>query len=259
MEPSIVLRLDTWQLILILLALMIISIMIGLIVGKKFHKESQVDTTILGSLLTLLGLLLAFTFSMAINYHGMRKDVIIQEANDIGTAILRADLYRDNERNLLRAEFKKYVDARVDYFNAGTDLEKVVAAQKLSVEIQQQLWDHATKFSKDSGYVIASMQMIPALNSMIDITTTRQYGNFVHLPDTITYLLFLLSCVCSFYIGYMFVGKKRFDWVMAMIFCLLTSLVVFVIFDLDRPRRGFIKLDQMNNAIVELKQMFPEK
>jgi len=259
MEPSIVLRLDTWQLILILLALMIISIMIGLMVGKKFHKESQVDTTILGSLLTLLGLLLAFTFSMAINYHGMRKDVIIQEANDIGTAILRADLYRDNERNLLRAEFKKYVDARVDYFNAGTDLEKVVAAQKLSVEIQQQLWDHATKFSKDSGYVIASMQMIPALNSMIDITTTRQYGNFVHLPDTITYLLFLLSCVCSFYIGYMFVGKKRFDWVMAMIFCLLTSLVVFVIFDLDRPRRGFIKLDQMNNAIVELKQMFPEK
>jgi hypothetical protein len=259
MEPSIVLRLDTWQLILILLALMIISIMIGLMVGKKFHKESQVDTTILGSLLTLLGLLLAFTFSMAINYHGMRKDVIVQEANDIGTAILRADLYRDNERNLLRAEFKKYVDARVDYFNAGTDLEKVVAAQKLSVEIQQQLWDHATKFSKDSGYVIASMQMIPALNSMIDITTTRQYGNFVHLPDTITYLLFLLSCVCSFYIGYMFVGKKRFDWVMAMIFCLLTSLVVFVIFDLDRPRRGFIKLDQMNNAIVELKQMFPEK
>jgi len=259
MEPSIVLRLDTWQLILILLALMIISIMLGLMVGKKFHKESQVDTTILGSLLTLLGLLLAFTFSMAINYHGMRKDVIIQEANDIGTAILRADLYRDNERNLLRAEFKKYVDARVDYFNAGTDLEKVVAAQKLSVEIQQQLWDHATKFSKDSGYVIASMQMIPALNSMIDITTTRQYGNFVHLPDTITYLLFLLSCVCSFYIGYMFVGKKRFDWVMAMIFCLLTSLVVFVIFDLDRPRRGFIKLDQMNNAIVELKQMFPEK
>ena len=259
MQPSIVLRLDTWQLILILLALMIISIMLGLMVGKKFHKESQVDTTILGSLLTLLGLLLAFTFSMAINYHGMRKDVIIQEANDIGTAILRADLYRDNERNLLRAEFKKYVDARVDYFNAGTDLEKVMVSQKLSVEIQQQLWDHATKFSKDSGYVIASMQMIPALNSMIDITTTRQYGNFVHLPDTITYLLFLLSCVCSFYIGYMFVGKKRFDWVMAMIFCLLTSLVVFVIFDLDRPRRGFIKLDQMNNAIVELKQMFPEK
>ena len=259
MQPSIVLRLDTWQLILILLALMIISIMIGLMAGKKFHKESQVDTTILGSLLTLLGLLLAFTFSMAINYHGMRKDVIIQEANDIGTAILRADLYRDNERNLLRAEFKKYVDARVDYFNAGTDLEKVMTSQKLSGEIQQQLWDHATQFSKDSGYVIASMQMIPALNSMIDITTTRQYGNFVHLPDTITYLLFLLSCVCSFYIGYMFVGKKKFDWVMAMIFCLLTSLVVFVIFDLDRPRRGFIKLDQMNNAIVELKQMFPAK
>ena len=144
MQPSILLRLDTWQLMLILFALMIMSIIVGLKAGKKFYRESQFDNTILGSLFTLLGLLLAFTFSMAINYHDMRKDIIIEEANDIGTAILRADLYRENERNLLREEFKKYVDARVDYFNAGMDLEKVMAAQKLSIDIQQQLWDHAT-------------------------------------------------------------------------------------------------------------------
>ena len=101
--------------------------------------------------------------------------------------------------------------------------------------------------------------MIPALNNMIDITTTRLYGEIIHLPDTIIYLLFLLSGVCSFYIGYIFAAKEKFDWMLAMLFCLLTSMVVFVIFDLDRPRRGFIKFDQVNNAIVELKQMFPEK
>jgi len=259
MQLSFLLRLDTWQIMLVLLALMIISIKIGLIAGKRSHKESQADNTILGSLFTLLGLLLAFTFSMAINYHGMRRDVIIEEANDIGTAILRADLYRESDRNLFRAEFKKYVDARVDYFTAGADLDKIKAAQKLSAAIQQQLWDHASQFSRDSGYTIASMQMIPALNSMIDITTTRQYGELIHLPDTIIYLLFLLSVVCSFYIGYIFSRKEKFDWMLAILFCLLTSMVVFVIFDLDRSRRGFIKLDQMNNAIVELKQMFPEK
>src|SRR5215203_2530068 len=251
MQPSILLRLDTWQLMLILLALMITSIIVGLKAGKKFHKVSEGDTTILGSLFTLLGLLLAFTFSMAINYHGIRKDIIIEEANDISTAILRADLYRESERNMLRTEFKKYVDARVDYFTAGTDLEKVAAAQKLSAEIQQQLWSHASQFSKDSGYSVASMQMIPALNSMIDITTTRHYSNIVHLPDTIIYLLFLLSCTCTFYIGYSSASKEKFDWMLAVIFCLLTSMVVFVVFDLDRPRRGFIKLDEMNNAIIE--------
>jgi hypothetical protein len=259
MQISFLTRLDIWQLVLLLLALMVISILIGRFAGKKFYRESSVDSTILGSLFTLLGLLLAFTFSMAINYYGMRREIIIDEANDIGTAVLRADLYRDADRQLFRADFKKYVDARIDYFAGGTDEEKVMAAQKLSVTLQQQLWDRASQLSRDSGYSVASMQMIPALNNMIDITTTRQYGNFIHLPDTIIYLLFLLSCACTFYIGYMFAGKGKFNWVTVLIFCLLTSLVVFVIFDLDQSRRGLITLDQMNNAIVELKQMFPEK
>ena len=160
---------------------------------------------------------------------------------------------------MLRAEFKKYVDARVDYFGAGADLDKIKAAQKLSAEIQQKLWDQASQFSKDSGYMVASLQMIPALNTMIDVTTTRQYGEIIHLPDTVIYLLFLLASVCSFFIGYIFAPNEKFDWMLAMIFCLLTSMVVFVIFDLDRPRRGFIKSDQVNNAVVELKQMFSEK
>src|SRR6187551_543156 len=176
MQISFLTQIDTWQLMLILMALMIISILIGLYTGNKFYKESKVDSTILGALFTLLGLILAFTFSMAIEYHGIRRDIIVEEANDIGTAILRADLYRESDRNLFRAEFKKYVDARIDYFAAGADLDKIKAAQKFSAEIQQQLWNHASQFSKDSGYSIASMQMIPALNTMIDVTTSRQYS-----------------------------------------------------------------------------------
>ena len=259
MQFSFLSRLDAWQLMLILLVLMIISILIGLAAGKKFYRKSEIDATVLGSLFTLLGLLLAFTFSMSVSYHGMRRDIIIEEANDIGTAILRADLYRETDRDLLRTDFKKYVDARIEFFTAGTDIEKVMAAQQLSGNIQQQLWNRAAQLSKDSGYTVASMQMIPALNSMIDITTTRKYSNLVHLPDTIIYLLLLLSCTCAFYIGYMFAGKGKFDWVMVIVFSLLTSMVVFVIFDLDRPRRGFITLDSMNNAIIELKQQFQEK
>jgi hypothetical protein len=136
--------------------------------------------------------------------------LLLKKRTTLALLFLRADLYRENDRNLFREEFKKYVDARIDYFHAGTDLEKVKAAQKLSVEIQQQLWDHASRFSKDTGYVVASMQMIPALNSMIDITTTRQYGDLVHLPDTIIYLLvFIMLCLLIFTSAYMFGGKKK--------------------------------------------------
>ena len=149
MQISFLTQIDTWQLMIILLALMIVSILIGLFTGNKFYKESKVDSTILGALFTLLGLILAFTFSMAINYHGIRKDIIVEEANEIGTAILRADLYRENDRDLFRADFKKYVDARADYFTAGADLEKVTAAQKLTAAIQQQIWTRASLLSKD--------------------------------------------------------------------------------------------------------------
>ena len=101
MQVSFLTRLDTWILILILLTLMIISIFVGFIAGKKLHTESKADSTILGSLITLLGLILAFTFSMSLNYYNMRREVIVEEANDIGTAILRADLYREADRNNL--------------------------------------------------------------------------------------------------------------------------------------------------------------
>jgi hypothetical protein len=259
MQFSFLMRLDAWQLALILFLLMIISIFFGVLAGKKIYRETNIDSTALGALFTLFGLLLAFTFSMAVSNHGMRRDTIIEEANDIGTAVLRADLYRENDRKLLRADFKNYIDARIEYFAAGPDIDKATAAQQLSGNIQQQIWKRAAQLSKDSGYTVASMQMIPALNSMIDITTTRQYGNLIHLPDTIIYLLIFLACTCAFYMGYMFSRKGQSDPLLVMFFSALTCLVVFVILDLDRPRRGFITLADMNNAIVELKQQFSEK
>jgi hypothetical protein len=243
---------------LILLGLMILSTVIGLYAGRKRARETKMDATILGSLFALLGLMLAFSFSLATNFFGMRREIIIDEANNIGTAILRADLYRNSDRQLFRTDFKNYIEARIDYY-ASKDENTVLKAQELTVQIQQQLWGRASGLSTDTGYFVASMQMIPALNKMIDITTTRFYGDYVHLPDPIIYLLILLACACAFFVGYTIAGKEKFDWVMAIGFYLLTSLIVFVIFDLDRPRRGLIRLDKINQSVVNLRKMIPEE
>lgn len=258
MEPASLLSLETWQLMLILLVAMITSVFIGLYARKKINKALHSDSMILSTLFALLGLLLAFTFSLSVNRFDMKRAAIIEEANDIGTAVLRADLYAEPDRQLLRADFKKYVDARAALFTVGTNIENEAALQKLSASLQQQLWNRVSKLSKDPANYIASMQMVPALNSMIDITTTRQYGNLTHLPDLIVYLLFLLSCVCAFYIGYLFAVKEKFDWLQAAGFCLLTSLVIYVIIDMDHPRRGFITLNQISQSVVGLKQMFTQ-
>ena len=201
-------------------------------------------------------MLLAFSFSLATAFLGIRREIIIDESNNIGTAILRSDLYSEAERQLFRADFKQYIEARIDYF-AFTDVKTVIDAQDRSVKIQQLLWSRAVRMSRDSGYYVASMQMIPALNNVIDISNKRYYIDFVHLPEPIIYLLVLLACACAFYMGYT-VSRKDNDWLLVMGFSLLTAMVVFVIFDLDRPRRGLIRLDKINQSITDLRKLIPE-
>ena len=259
MQVSFLTWLESWHLALILFVLMMTSIFIGLVSGRKYHKASFLDSAILAGLFALLGLILAFDFGFSFNHFDNKREIIIEEANDIGTTILRADLYRDPDRKVLREDLKKYVDARVKYFTMRKDEEKVKEAQELSGTIQQQLWKKVSELSRDSCYLVASMQMTTALNNMIDITNTGIYANYEHLPDEIIYLLIFLSCICTFYMGFISAGKEEFDWLMAGGACLVISLVVFVNFDLDRPRRGFITLDKESNSIVDLKHMFPEQ
>ncbi len=258
MQFSFLFRLESWQLMLIILVLMIICTIIGMYVGKRRKKESKLDSTILGSLFGLLGLLLAFSFSLATTFLGIRREIIIDESNNIGTAILRSDLYSESERQLFRADFKQYIEARIDYFGYK-DVKTVIEAQDRSIKIQQQLWNRAIRLSKDSGSYVASMQMVPALNDVIDISSKRYYVDSVHLPEPIIYLLVLMACACAFFVGYTISGKEKFDWLLIPGFCLLTSMVIFLIFDLDRPRRGLIKLDKINQSIIDLRKMIPEE
>lgn len=258
MQFTFLTRIESWQLMLILLMLMLISVFIGVLSGRKYHRKSTIDSVVLTGLFALLGFMLAFNFSFSLNHYDTLRGIIIEEANDIGTTILRADLYRESDRKLLRADLKKYVNARINYFAMGRDEKKALEAQRLSTTIQRQLWNKVSELSNDPGYSVASLQMIPAFNNMIDIANTRFYFSYVRLPDEIIYLLILLSCVSTFYMGFVTADKEKFDWLLAGGACLLISLVFFVNFDLDRPNNGFITLDQINYSIVDLKQMFHE-
>jgi len=256
MKIPFIYTIPTWELALFLFASMMLCIYLGNYIGKRYHKEYEREGTVLGSLFALLGLLLAFTFSMSVNRHDKRLDIIVEESNDIGTAILRADLYPEDQRQLFRADFKQYVEARIAFFNAGTDLEKIVATQKESGIISQRMWDRAMQQSKIPTNQVASMQMIPALNAMIDITNTRWYANIAKVPDMVLYLLYILTCSCGFYSGYLSKANKKIDLVNIMGFCILTCMVVWVIIDMDRPRTGFVNMEKTHQAIVDLRNMF---
>ncbi len=228
---------------------------------KKFQeqKPSSNGPDSLGSLessmLGLMALLLGFTFAMAISKFDTRRQVIIEEANDIGTAILRADLFPDSVRNLFRQDFKEYVEARIAYYDAGVDKNKIDSALKKGNYYSGRIWSREALLSQSEPNRVSHMQMIPALNSMIDIVTVRESLRKTKVPPVILLLLVILTLMSSFLVGYGYKGKRR-NPVMIAVFSLMTTITLYLILELDRPRRGILNLNSAAQHITELREMF---
>ena len=258
MNTSLLLKSEAWQIALLLFACMIVFIWFGRMVGNRVRtygsdKDKFSETS---GLTGLLFFLLAFTFGMSGSRYDARRQIVVEEANDIGTAILRADLYPDSIRQLFRNDFKAYVEARVSYYEVGADVQGVMDAHTLSQAISERLWIRACSLAKDPANLAATQQMIPALNTMIDVTTSRLAGEKAKVPESILIMLFFIALISAFYGGYTAGRKGSIDWLVEIGFCLLVCLVVLFTLDLDRPRRGFVTMDGPHQTILELREMF---
>ncbi|MBO9584436.1 MAG: hypothetical protein J7574_09785 [Flavobacterium sp.] len=258
MESNIILETDAWVIAILLFSVMLMSVFIGKTVGKRMRGKKTAEKKIseTSALTALLFFLLAFTFGMSSERYDSRRKIVVEEANDIGTALLRCDLYPDSVRTLLRKDFKLYVEARIDYYAAGPNLKKILKADSLSQAISSRLWKQTAELSKNPANLAATQQMIPALNTMIDVTSSRLAGEKAKVPQSILIMLFFLSAITAFYNGYSEAGKGKVDWLVQIGFCLLVSLVILFTLDLDRPRRGFVNLDLPNQTIIDLRKNF---
>ena len=223
---------------------------------RSENKIIEDLSAINGTLLGLLALLLAFTFGMSNSRYDTRRQLVIEEANAIGTVILRTDVYPDSVRILFRSQLKDYVEARIAFYEAGMDVQKIVERFYQADAISKKIWSMTAAYAKIDPTTTRTSELIPALNAMIDVTTTRRAAGEATIPDSIMYFLFIL-CLCSaFLLGYD--HKNKFDWIIVIGFSLMLSSTVFTIMDLDRPRSGLIDLDIPNEKIVELRDFFNE-
>jgi hypothetical protein len=249
---------EAWVIALLLFIAMLLFSYLGKLTGNYIRNKRNTEEklTETSGLVALLFFLLAFTFGMSGDRYDSRRKIVVEEANDIGTAILRSDLYPDSTRTLFRKDFKEYVETRISYYQVGADVKGILKADSLSQAISSKLWKRACSLSKDPANLAATQQMIPALNTMIDVTTSRLAGEKAKVPQSILIMLFFLALISAFYSGYYEGRKGKMDWLIQIGFCLLVSLVVLFTLDLDRPRRGFVNLDLPNQTIIDLRKNF---
>jgi hypothetical protein len=223
---------------------------------KKFPDTSSLGLgTAEGSLLGLMALLLSFSFGISASKYESRKDIIVQEANNIGTTILRCDLYPDSLRNLFRTDLKNYVEARIAYFDAGDDAVAIQKALRQADSISTICWKRTAWFSRNPAYYTATMQMVPSLNATIDIVSTRDAGRRAVLPRLILNILIILTLASSFLTGY---GSKIHERkkVLVFAFALMTTSALYLVIDLDRPRQGLINLNDVEQQMITLRNNF---
>ena len=126
-----------------------------------------------GAVFGLMGLLLAFTFSGASARFDQRRQLIVEEVNDIGTAYLRLDLLRAEARHKLQEGFRQYVEARLNTYRKLPDVEAAEAEHARALQLQGDIWTQAVAACREAESPQATMLLLPALNAMIDISTTR--------------------------------------------------------------------------------------
>jgi hypothetical protein len=206
-----------------------------------------------GAVLALLGLLVAFTFSGAAGRFDARRQMVIDEANAIGTAYLRIDLLPAAEQPTIRQAFRQYLDSRIAAYRELPDVEAALREYAKAVAMQQGIWRQAVAASQGEAAQPIRMLLLPALNEMFDIATTRALTAQLHPPIIIFVMLVGLSLVSALLAGYGMASGRRRSLIHVIGFAATLSLVVFVILDLEHPRLGLIRIDDFDQAMVNVR------
>ena len=207
-----------------------------------------------GAVFCPLGLLVAFTFSGAASRFDARRQLVVEEANAIGTAYLRIDVLPHEAQPVLRDKFRRYVEARLDAYRELPDLAAAKEALARATVLQGEIWGEAVAASRVASSQPAAMLLLPALNAMIDITTTRTMAAQMHPPAIIFAMLVLLALTGALLAGVgMGAGEGR-SWIHMIGLAAGMALAVYVILDIEFPRLGLIPVDAIDQVLVELRE-----
>jgi hypothetical protein len=234
---------------LVLLAGILASVKLGQRFGGP-HLAKGTDV-VDGAMFGLLSLLVAFTFSGAATRFDGRRHLMGEEANEIGTAYLRLDLVAPEARGPLKEHFRQYVDGRIAlYRNLGATTS--TAEIDRAGQLESTIWAEAVDATRNVPGTIPQLLLGP-INAMFDMATTQRVAAETHPPRVIYGMLAGLALVTGLLLGRRLAGEAGgFAFHIVLYVCVLAG-VVYVIQDLEYPRRGLIRVDSADQVLIDLR------
>jgi len=223
------------------------SAQIGVFVLKRRRNLEEVARQDFGVIeaatLTLLSLLIGFSFSMAINRYDQRKNYEEAEANAIGTEYVRADLLPPADAANVRALLRSYLDQRVLFYTTR-DEQQLRQINAATAQRQAQLWSAAQiPATAHPSPVIA--QAVSGMNDVLNSQGYTQAAWWNRIPIAAWVLMAMTAICCNLLIGYGARDAKA-EGALFVVLPLIVSIALALIADIDSPRGGFIRVNPQN-------------
>jgi hypothetical protein len=233
--------------------------------GMRYLKKDQGImtglTTVEGAVFALIGLLLAFTISGALQRFDDRRQLVIQEANAASTAHDRLALFEGNLARDLQTNLKDYLQARIDLYRMPHDYSLWKRTEFFSVEqqakildLKNRLWDAAVAACPQAGFRPACAQSLPSLASLFEIARTRAGASEKHPPHIIYVMLFGLGLGGSLLAGFGMAAAKSRSWIHMLIFASTLTVTLYALTDMEYPRLGLIRIEGFDHFLVDAHQ-----
>lgn len=242
-----------------LVGVLVIAWLAGKAIGRRTSSklgEHPQLTIVQSAILALLGLLLGFCFSGAISRFVERQDILVREGNAISTAWLRADLLDDPSRSELKLTLGEYAAARLELFSAGSPAADSPVRVQLDA-LQHRAWTIAVNATRDQPHLVIAV--VPALNEVIDLLSTRNAADSRHIPYLVSIVLVACAMASVGTIGFGVEASDKRLRLPAAVLIFLIAATLWVTMDLDYPRFGLIRVsDQpLRDALSAMTERSP--
>jgi len=221
--------------------------------GRRWYGGTAEATagwaTLEAAMLGLFGLLMAFSFSGAAERFQSRRELILQQAQAIGTAYARLELLEEPAREPIRKLFREYLDIQMDAYKEFVDVATLFAKLDALEVKGRELFALAAAACREQRHQHLAEVIPPAINEMLDVALARKTGLRIHLPAAIFVLLFGMALGTGLLAGFGMSPAPKINWVHAAIFSAFSSVTIFVILDLEFPRVGFFTVESVDEIL----------